>query len=336
MSFDIRDWDGRPISEPGIYRGIPMDAYHRQLTVGPSISSSGLRTIFHESPRAYFRTSYLNPQRKPEEPSKPFIFGRGAHHLLLGEENFRQHFAVRPETYPDVADEIPKAATFDPDFLSGWPAWPQKPWNATATVCKAWLFWAWWQGKTVLTPGDIRMIVAMAEALAEEPLVQAGILNGLIEHSFVWQDKATGVWLKWRPDNLPTDSLSFSDFKTCTSVADQDLERSISDFGYNMQGALGQLGCRATLDRDMESFSLVFVEKVDVMPCVRTKTLRPADISLGVRQIDVSLRMFRKCLDEGRWLGPGGEQHDNEYSGLTDFASKRALARIEEMERQLA
>lgn len=33
-----RLWDGKPISEPGIYRKIPMDDYHDQLTVGPSIS----------------------------------------------------------------------------------------------------------------------------------------------------------------------------------------------------------------------------------------------------------------------------------------------------------
>lgn len=308
----VIDWDGLPISKPGIYRGVPMSAYHGQLTVGPSISSSGLRTIFNESPRAYFRTSYLNPQRKPEEPSKPFIFGRGAHHLLLGEENFRQHFAIRPETYPPE----------------------DKAWNANANWCKGWL--AEHAHLTVLSPNDIKMIVAMAEALAEEPLVQAGVLNGLIEHSFVWQDKATGVWLKWRPDNLPTDSLSFSDFKSTTSVADYDLERTIGDFSYNVQAGLGQLGCQAILGRDMESFSLVFCEKQDVLPCVRVKTVRPADIDLGVRQIGVSLKMFRKCLDEDRWLGPGGEQHDNEYSGLSDYAFKRAEARIAEMERLLA
>jgi hypothetical protein len=305
-----------------------MDDYHRQLTVGPSISSSGLRTIFHKSPRAYFRDSYLNPQRRPVKSSEAFIFGRGAHHLLLGEADFRKHFIVRPEKYPDGLDY---------DWLGvelRLP--PEKPWNSNAKWCRAWTLNAWMVGLTVLTAGDIKMIRAMADALAEEPLVQNGILSGLIEISFVWLDEETGVWLKWRPDALPTDSLNFSDLKTAADISDIAIERSIGAYNYQMQAALGAMACPALLGQDMADFSLVFVEKEDTLPCVRTKTIRPPDISLGIRQNRAALRLFKHCLDTGKWLGPGGEQHDSEYSGLHDRASADAQRRIEEIERLIA
>ena len=309
--MNIIQWDGQPISEPGIYAGIPMDAYHGQLTVGPSISSSGLRTIFYESPKHYYRDSYLNPNRKPEKASRPFEFGRAAHHLLLGEADFREHFIVRPEE------------------LGG------KPWHGNRTECKAWLDYHRDRGLTVLKPDDLEAIKGMADSLHAEPLVQAGILNGLIEHSMVWKDKHTGVWLKWRPDAIPTDSLDFSDLKTTTSVRHSDLERAISNYGYHMQGALGALACRALLGRDMNSFSLVFVEKEDPW-CVRTKTIRPTDIDLGIKQVEAALKLFAKGVNEGVWLAPGGTQADTEYSGVSDWAARTAQARIDEIEAEQA
>src|SRR6516165_9526480 len=37
-------WDGKAISKPGIYSGIPLEVYHSQkICDGPSVSSTGLR-----------------------------------------------------------------------------------------------------------------------------------------------------------------------------------------------------------------------------------------------------------------------------------------------------
>ena len=173
----------------------------------------------------------------------------------------------------------------------------------------------------------------MADSLHAEPLVQAGILNGLIEHSMIWRDRDTGIWLKWRPDAIPTDSLDFSDLKTTTSVQAGDLERAISNYGYHMQGAFGALACRDILQRPMNSFSLVFVEKDDPW-CVRTKTIREADIDLGLRQIKAALKLFAKGVRTGVWDGPGGTQSDTEYAGLSDWGARMAQNRIDEIERE--
>jgi hypothetical protein len=167
--MNVIRWNGEPIDKPGLYAGIDMAAYHDQLTVEPSISSSGLRTLLGQSPAHYFVDSYLNPEREDAKESEALIFGRGAHHLLLGEADFAKHFVVRPEELND------------------------KPWQGNRTDCKDWLKAAAADHLTVLLPAQIKAIRGMARSLSEHPLVQHGILNGLIEHSMVWRDEETGA-----------------------------------------------------------------------------------------------------------------------------------------------
>ena len=305
-------WDGQKITAPGVYSGVPIEAYHGDICDGPSISSSGLRTIFYESPAHYYVDSYLNPEREEKPTSQAFLFGRAAHHLLLGEAGFRQRFIVRPETY-------------GPD---------DKPWNGNANICKDWLADAAGKGLIVLTPNDIKMIRGMAKSLSQEPLIQSGILNGLIEHSFFWKDPETGIWLKWRPDAVPTDDMDFSDLKTTVSVEDEALERSVGDYGYCAQGALGAEACNTVLGRPMESFSLVFVEKTPPH-CVRVKTVKPVDIEMGLEQNRAALRLFARALETGKWLGPSGEQGDAEFIGLSPRAASRCQYRIDQINRML-
>lgn len=309
-------WDGQPISAPGLFRNIPIDQYHLQLTESPSISSSSLRTIFNDSPAHYFDTSYLNPRRAEKPESEAFRFGRACHHLLLGEADFGRHFVVRPEKINDPKEGVVK-------------------WNGNRLVCIEWLAHCRDQGLTVLTPAEIEAIRGMAAGLAAEPLVQQGILSGLIEHSFVWKDEETGVWLKWRPDAIPTDALDFADLKSAADISDDGIETAIGRDCLNMQGALGAMACRAVLGAEMTSFTLVFAEKTRPH-CVRVKTLKPVDLELGERQVRSAIRAFARCLDRGRWPGPGGEQTDAEYVEIKPYHRGQIERRLAVMEQELA
>jgi hypothetical protein len=305
--MNILKWDGKPISEPGVYTGIEIDRYHEQLTATPSISSSGLRTIFSKSPAHYWDTSYLNPDRAEQTDSPQFALGRAAHHLLLGEADFSKHFLIRP------------------DEIDG------KPWHGNRNECKAWLKWAEDDGRTVVTKNDIEAVRGMSKSLAKHPLVDSGILNGLIEHSMVWKDEEAGVWLKARPDAIPTDSGDYADLKTTSDITDDGIASSIGKFGYNMQAALVGMGCRALLGREMESFSLVFVESSRPY-CVRVKTLKPDDIALGEKQIRAALRQFAHGLSTNEWPGPGGFQTDAEYVSIKAWARADAENRLAVLE----
>ena len=307
MSIKVRKWDGKPIDKPGVYSGIDMESYHGDLCVGFSVSKSLLWRLVDESPAHAFEDSYLNPDREEKEDSEALILGRGSHHLLLGEADFSQHFAIRPLE------------------LNG------KAWNSNRTDCKEWLEAVREEGLTVLKGEHIVNIRGMSQSLAAHPLVRAGILNGLIEHSIVWQDGETGIWCKVRPDAIPTDAGDVADLKSAASVSDEAIERSIGDFGYFVQGAMIGMAYREVLGIDMTSFTLIYVEKTPPY-CVRVVTLKPTDLELGERIARAALRTFAECVKTGEWPGPGGTQVDAEYIGISPWAQTRIEERLTLME----
>lgn len=302
-------WDGRKISQPGLYVGINMDAYHSDLCVGPSVSASVLWTIVDKSAAHAYDTSYLNSNREERADTEAVILGRAAHHAFLGEQDFLKHFVVRPEE------------------LNG------KPWHGNRTDCKEWLAAMADSRLTVLKGEQIVKMRAIAANLARDPLVRMGALNGLVEHSLVYQDEETGLWVKSRPDVIPIDNAVFNDLKIVADITDSGIQKSIKSFGYGLQGAVVGMASKAVLDMPMEDFSLVLGES-QRPHCVRVKTLYPDDLALGEKQARAGLRLFARCLERDRWPGPGGEQTDATYIGLspygrTDMEYKLSLVEAE-------
>jgi hypothetical protein len=298
----IQKWNGKPISEPGIYSGVPIDVYHgANLCEGPSVSSSGLRKLMNESPAHYWVESPYNPNRIEQKETDALVFGRAAHHLLLGEDDFNTHYIVRPDKWDSWRTDAAKM-------------WRQDQEDA---------------GRTVLLPSQLETIRGIARALASHPLIDAGILNGGIEQTIVWRDKDTGIWLKARPDAIPNDAGDFADLKTTTSVQSMDLARTIAEHGYHQQAALIAAGWHALTGRDVESFSFVFVEKTPPY-CVRVVTLRDDDLARGERQNFVAIKKFAECMAKGEWPGPGGA--DAEYLSLPEWAQKKIDNQLEHSE----
>lgn len=292
-------WDGKTITRPGIYTDIPMDVYHSaELCDGPSISSSGLRAIWGKDtcPAYYWDDSVYNPDRAPEKDNEAFILGRAVHHIILGEAHFRTLFVVRPANYEG------------------------KPWHGNRTDCKLWLETQRKLGLSVLKPEWVEHIEGMALSLGNSAAVRQGCLNGAVERSYVWKDKETGIWLKWRPDTTPGDSLDFNDLKTTGSVLDGDVEKTLGDFQYHRQGALGRWACRELLGQDMASFSLLFVEKKRPY-CDRFMTVKDAALDIGEKQNRHALRLFWWCWKEKKWPGP--RHNDFEHIDLSEREHKR-------------
>lgn len=298
---------GGKITMPGVY-DLPMAVYHSDCCEGPSISSSGLRTIWAQSPAHYHYDSPYNPNR-PEPKDRPhFSIGRAAHHLLyLGEKGFSDEFVVRP---------------------SEWSDWRTKD-------AKAWRDAAIADGKTVLTDAEIEAIKGMAASLGKHPLVrpgpgQSGILDGAVERSLIWQDEKTGVWLKSRPDNIPSGSGLFADLKTAESVSDESLERSLASFGYHMQAALVAMASETVLGLPADAFTFAFVWVEKAPPhCVRVTVLTGEDLERGRMQLRRSIDQFAACVASGVWPGPGGDRRDAEYLQLPPWAAKRIDMQLE-------
>lgn len=290
LSSPISDPGGR-IDSAGVY-DLTMARYHSDCCDGPSVSNSGLKTVWDDSPAHYWLNSYLNPDRVQEESDRPhFSLGRAAHHLLfLGRKGFEDEYVIRPEQWSD------------------WRTKEAKLWRDGAIA----------DGKTVLTDSEIDAIKGMAASLGAHPLIKAGILDGYVERSMIWKDK-NGIWLKSRPDCVPNDSGDFADLKTAVSVRTDDLRRALGQFNYAMQAGLTGMASEAVLGRPLQSFSLVFVEKTAPY-CVRVVTLKPDDIDRGRRQVAAAADIFADCWARGVWPGPGGEQTDAEYLDCPEWS----------------
>jgi hypothetical protein len=296
-------WNGASINAPGIYRDLPLDDYHRgDICDGPSVSSTPLRLLFDKSPKHCWARSPLNPNRVIEDEPEHFVLGRAAHHLVCGQVDFAGTFVVRP------------------DRLEG------EKWHGNRTACQNWLKARKREGKTVLKPEQVEAIRGMAISLGEFPLMQQGILNGLIERSLMWKDKETGLWLKARPDAIPSDSGDFSDLKTTQSVLYHDLQSALANYGYCQQAALVMEGARA-LDIPAETFTLVWCETRPPY-CCRAQQLRDEDIARGTRMNRVAMRTFADCLTSGIWPGPGDDRADAEYVDLPTWKRESIDARL--------
>jgi hypothetical protein len=296
------------ITEPGVY-DLTMDRYHGQPTDGPSVSSSGLRTIWNDSPAHFWAKSRMNPDnwedvevdgvmvhRLKDQDERPhFSLGRAAHHLLfLGKAGFSEEYVVRPEKW------------------SNWRTKEAKEWRAEMLSA----------GLTILTAAELDAIAGMAKSLGAHPLVKAGILDGAVERSLIWRDSATGVWLKSRPDVIPGDGSDVADLKTTVSVKTDELRRTLGAYGYHAQGALVGVGFREVLQREMRTFTLVFVEKAAPF-CVRVITIKPDDLARGEKQIMAAAAVFAESVASGQWPGPGGFQADAEYLDLPEWGRKQ-------------
>lgn len=292
--------EGGQITAPGVY-ALSMAEYHSDICDSPSISSSGLRTIWSQSPAHYHYDSPYNPNR-PEPKDRPhFSIGKAAHHLLyLGRTGFDAEFVVRPEEWKD------------------WRTKASQEWKAEQLKA----------GLTIITDAELAAITGMARSLGAHPLVKAGILDGAVERSLIFRDPVTGAWVKSRPDNVPHGSGLYADLKTSESVSTEALERSLASFGYHMQAGTVAMAAEALGLPPVEEFAFVWVEKAPPH-CVRVTVLTGEDLERGRMQLRRSIDQFAACVKSGVWPGPGGDRRDAEYLQLPAWAAKRIDLQLE-------
>lgn len=325
------EWDFKPIKKPGLYSRVPMELYHSaKICDGPSVSSSGLRRCFSESPAHFYNQWPGNPDCIEEDDKAHFILGRAVHHLMLGEPFFAKLFAVQPSQYPEAMKGADPVAIegYLPRFIAGHKSAKLIPWSNTAYFCKAWHAVQAKAGRAILTQAMVDQIKGIAAALSLHPIVRAGALNGMIERSIFWKDKATGLWLKSRPDSIPESSVDFVDLKKTRSVQWRDLQNAIFEYGYFQQGALMRTAAREVLGITNPTFTLVFVE--DKPPhCVRVVSLKDNDLDRGERANRASLDTIARCMKAKQWPGPGGERDDAVGIELPEWAQKKIDDKIE-------
>jgi hypothetical protein len=300
----LKPWDGKSVRMPGILSGLPIKTYHaKDAAIEPSIGSSGLKKIFLESPKHYWATSPLNPKAVEEEKTDALRFGGAAHHLLFGEADFNKLYAVPPP------------------MLGG------EPFSLRRTVCRVWREQREAEGKSFVRPEEMETIVGMRDSLASHPLIKAGILNGLIETSLFCKHKQTGVWLKARPDAVPTDSLDFVDLKTIAAIDYHSLENALYRFGYFIQAGLVAMIVQELLGQMIHSFTFVFIEKKAPFD-IAVVTLKDNEIARGIKAAEKAIATFADCLKRKEWPGRYADKADAFYVEMAPYHQQWIDARI--------
>lgn len=259
---------------PGIHHGVPLPLYLGDTCGMPSISRSGLWEIETRSPAHYFATSYLNPHRVPDEQTDALRLGAAVHTLILEPEDFLARHVVRPEGI---------------DFRTK----DGKAWRAEQES----------EGRTILTLAEWRMIRGVEDAIKAHPLARRAFEASAPEVTLTLKDPETGVWLKARPDALPTEPRRFPfsvQLKTTQDAGPVAFQRSVWSYGYHL-GAAMEIDMLAMLGwHDNPGALLVAVEKE---PPFAVSLLRLSDeaIAWGRHQYRRALRRFADCLAAGKW-----------------------------------
>lgn len=247
---------------------IPIEFYHDDCCIGPSVSGSGLVKIEQQSPAHFWHASYFNPNRE-EIDTTALAFGRAAHAWILGEPEFNKYFVVSP--YDNFRTKEARE-------------WREK------------------QSRTVIKVEQLDAIKAMHESILKTPLIQNVFKDGKPEQSLLWKDKETGIWLKSRPDWLPNTMQFVPNFKSCRSAHPDAFCKAAFSFGYHQGAALCLDGLREVLGWTNASYYFVAQEKEP--PYVATLVvMKDTAIEWGRLQNRSALRKLADCLSSGKWPG---------------------------------
>jgi hypothetical protein len=275
------------ISAPGAYPGIPMSQYHRaaDLLPGPSLSSSGAKTILEQSPAHYWWDSAMNPERPPENDEPHFSFGKAGHDLLLLGGDWERSYHVLPEGFSRA-----KTVQFAEQI-------------AAADHAKS-------KGKTIIKASDMATVKRIAGQISDNPDARNALLRGVPEMTLAWQDDLTGVWLRARPDFLPQSCIDSAPIRIVTDLkfmagthcSPRGFSKALDNFGYHLSAAWYSEGIKQVYGKYPTHFMFVVIEK-DAPHTVSTYWLEDEDIQRGRLMMRQAINVFAECLKRDQWPG---------------------------------
>lgn len=306
------------ISEPGIY-DLPMSVYHSQCCVAPSVSSGGLRTVYLQSPADFWAFSDLNDNRIESPASPSLFFGRAAHALLLGDEDFEGNFAVVPSDAPRAPTQAQINARDEG--------------RVSDTARRSFEFWDSFniehEGKDFITESELGIIRDMSFALSENPIMSL-LFEGEAEKSFIWRDDKTGLYLKSRLDMLCATG-DLADLKT-TSVRSPDrLSAEIRSHGYDMQFALATVGLEELKGIPFEADYYQGRACIVVFICKKPPYhIMPVEIDFDALywarlKCRAAIDTIAQCINDDYWPGP--------VQGIRPYSDGGESERLAELQR---
>ena len=185
----------------------------------PAVSASHLKKVM-QSPYHYW-SAYLNPDRVAMTPTAAMRLGSLVHCAVLEPDELTKRYQLAP----DRRTKEGKAAV--------------------AEMAAA--------GIEAVSEADLAQALQMADAVRSNSTAALLLANGQAEQSFWWDDIATGMRCKCRPDWF--DGETIVDLKTCQDASPAGFAKAVAAFHYQLQAAHYLCGTLA------KRFIFVAVEK---------------------------------------------------------------------------
>jgi hypothetical protein len=158
-------------------------------------------------------------------------------------------------------------------------------------------------GRTVLTKADAELVMRMGHAVYSHPAAAMLLgLPGKAETTHMWNDAATGLQCKCRPDWLTDDGSLIIDLKTTEDASPRAFSRSISQWRYHAQAAWYLDGVEQATGTRPEQFLFICVEKK--APYAVAVYAADADmIAVGAQTAARDLDVLATCKAANAWPG---------------------------------
>ena len=263
--------------EPGWYKDIPNEEYHR----GSGTSSSNLKTLLPQTP------AHLKYEKAhPKDATKNMNLGTAVHSLVLEPDNFDNDIAVMPD------------------------------YSGRGSVALKDTFKAQNADKTIITEQQLFEAKAMAGRVLEHPIASILVEDVICESSIYWwyksmdpdDDDRYKEMLKVRPDGISKKMPILVDLKTTKDGSYTGFIRSIQDYYYHVSAAMYLEGVNQCQELLEELGYFAYTKFVFV--CV--ENFPPYEVScyeLSDEYLDIGKKLYRRAvmrLKEGRennWPG---------------------------------
>lgn len=295
---------------PGRYSGVPIDVYHADPAVSSSSAKKLLKTVSHylEEEFAETASTFLGSAAhaavlEPEVYVEEFINAREPQPADGGSWYYRKkqtaELHAQGASVESIADKLGVKEKTIEGYLD------------EADVRKlAKHYKKYGHREHELTDSQIEQINQMHVELQTHPAANWLLFDceGDAEHSFWWDDEATGVRCRCRPDRLVWTPAGWVivDLKTCRDASYWSFRKDVARYKYHLQAAFYIDGANHHLDQPVARHLFVCVEKA--------KPYAVAVYELDHEAIERGRDMYRDALrrwheyqtTEGAWPGYGG------------------------------
>lgn len=314
MKLETFNWHIKQLKpgEKKVFSNARLDneTYH----AGSAYGSSVFKDV-HQKTAKYVYHKHIKKDL-PFEQTPTLLLGSVFHKLVLEPKLFNFEF-VRAEDAPKkptttqrtAAEKGAEAAKLVNEYDSlvvkhgeEYEALPKKPTAAqrkTASTVEAVKSYDNWvaknHGLTIVSDDTYQQAALMRDAVKAHPLAKQLLKGGKAEQSVIWIDERTGLKMKCRADYLTANNVVI-DLKSCNSISDEEISRSVAKFNYEIQEAHYKEAFNA------DGFVFIFVTKGD-LPEVKVVTLGEAFDGIGAHRWKTSTQRFADLKTEyGRKL----------------------------------